>query len=93
MIDLQAYMEVKPDRRDEFLEKVQDIIIGSRAEEGNVSYVLYEEAGNTNRFVMLEEWKDQAAIDAHNQAPHFLKFMEDAKSILAGPISVKRFDH
>lgn len=92
MIALQAYMQVKPEFRDEFLEKVQPLIQGSRAEKGNISYALFEEAENSNHFVMLEEWEDQEAIDIHSQAPHFVEFIGNAEKLLAAPLSLKRFD-
>ena len=46
----------------------------SRKEPGCLSYVICKTAANPRKTVILEEWKDQAAIDAHNQAPHFTAF-------------------
>ncbi|WP_338776469.1 putative quinol monooxygenase [Metabacillus sp. FJAT-52054] len=91
MISITAYMNVKPGYREEFLEKVQQVIEHTREEEGNVSYRLYEETGNSNQFVMLEQWKDQHAIDVHNQSDHFQNFFAAAKKILAEPLTLKRF--
>ena len=48
----------------------------SRAEEGNISYDLHQEIGKPNRFVFVESWKSQAAIDEHNASEHFQNFVK-----------------
>ncbi|MBS2969218.1 antibiotic biosynthesis monooxygenase [Metabacillus sp. KIGAM252] len=91
MISITAYMNVKPEYREVFLEKVQQVVELTREEEGNVSYRLFEEVSNSNQFVMLEQWKDQHAIDVHNRSEHFQTFFASAKKILAEPLTLKRF--
>ncbi|WP_268503841.1 putative quinol monooxygenase, partial [Bacillus paralicheniformis] len=41
-----------------------------------------------NTFVMLEQWKDQNAIDAHNQTEHFQAFVQAAGDLLSEPLNV-----
>ncbi|MGD6815950.1 putative quinol monooxygenase [Metabacillus sp. 84] len=91
MISLEAYMNVKPEYREEFLDKVMHVVEQSSNEEGNISYRLYEEVNNPNHFVMLEQWKDQQSIDFHNQSEHFQTFFAAAKKVLAKPLTLKRF--
>lgn len=38
MIVLQAYIKVKPEKREEFLSEAQSLVQHSRAEEGNAQY-------------------------------------------------------
>ncbi|AZB43154.1 antibiotic biosynthesis monooxygenase [Bacillus sp. FJAT-42376] len=91
MIYITAYMNVKREYRDTFLEKVKELIERSNEEEGNYSYRLYEEVDQSNQFVMLEQWRDQHAIDLHNQSEHFQTFFDFAKKILNEPLTIKRF--
>ena len=62
-------------------EILKDVIIAvadeSRKEEGNISYVICRDAANPLKFVILEEWKSQEAIDIHSASPHFTKFKRD----------------
>ncbi|ANE46536.1 monooxygenase [Paenibacillus swuensis] len=90
MITLQAHMTIDPAFREEFLEKVKVLIAASQAEPGNISYGLYEYVEKSNRFVMIEEWEDEAAIQEHNQSPHFAEFMKFAPEALAAPVEIKR---
>lgn len=92
MIIIHAHLKVKPERREEFLEMTRALIAGSQAEEGNIMYRLFEEAGNPNSFVMVEKWKDQAAIDFHNQTDHFQSFVRTAPEFLQGPLNAEIFD-
>lgn len=92
MIFLQANIKVKHDKREEFIESVQKVISATLKEEGNASYRLFEEVNAPNNFVMLEQWKDQAAIDFHNCSPHFQEFFELAKEILAEPLTLTRLE-
>jgi quinol monooxygenase YgiN len=45
----------------------------SRAEAGCLKYELHFDQRDPNRFVMLEEWTGQEALDAHMATPHFLQ--------------------
>ncbi len=90
MITIQAYMKINPAKRDAFLEAIQTLIKHSTQEEGNVSYQLFEDAFEKNSFVMLEEWKDEASIQAHNQSTHFVSFVQFAKDgVLVAPLEAK----
>lgn len=82
---------MKPDARKEFLTQVKPLIEGSQAEEGNISYRLFEDTDQDHVFIMVEEWKDQAAIDFHNETPHFKKFGEVAGEFFLEPPVVKVF--
>ena len=43
----------------------------SRAEDGCHRYDLHVDVTNDHRFVMLEEWTDEAATVAHGKSDHF----------------------
>jgi quinol monooxygenase YgiN len=47
------------------------VVPPSRAEAGCVRYDLHQDVANPVRFVMLEEWRDAAAIDSHGKSAHF----------------------
>ncbi len=61
----------------------------SRAEVGCVFYNLFE-SHVPGHFVFHELWKSQAALDAHNLTPHYLRFVEQTKGLFArAPIAHK----
>lgn len=74
MYIIHAHIKVKPEFRQPFLEDVKNLVKGSQAEDGNISYQLYEDTTQANSFVMLEEWVDAAAVEFHFSTPHFKEF-------------------
>ncbi len=63
--------EIMPDKREEFIKLINDIIPKVRMDVGNISYSLYEEINNPNSFLIFEEWKSKKSLqkfiatDAH----------------------------
>ncbi|MFP7479344.1 putative quinol monooxygenase [Terribacillus saccharophilus] len=88
MIIIHARMSVEPEKREEFLQEIEAVMQGSQAEAGNNSYDLFQDPKDANSFVMVENWKDMEAVQAHNTSSHFQKFSEAAKKMLSAPLTV-----
>ncbi|NEO56702.1 MAG: antibiotic biosynthesis monooxygenase [Okeania sp. SIO3B5] len=54
---------IMPDKREEFIKLINDIIPKVRKESGNISYSLYEEINNPNSFLIFEEWKSRKSLN------------------------------
>lgn len=54
----------------------------SQAEAGCLQYNLHRHQEQPNRFIMVEQWLDAAALSAHQQTAHFLHFGETCGSLL-----------
>ncbi|MDT8861074.1 antibiotic biosynthesis monooxygenase [Alkalihalobacillus sp. MEB130] len=91
MVVIHAYLHVLPEKRSLFLEQVQSLIEGSKAEEGNITYHLYEDTEVKAKFIMVEEWKDEAAVAFHNETEHFKHFGSIASEYFAAPPEVLQF--
>jgi quinol monooxygenase YgiN len=63
----------KEDRKD-VLEAVQQLTAASRQEPGCVSYIPHEMAGEPNLVMIYEQYRDEAALEAHRASPHFHKY-------------------
>lgn len=48
MIIIHAVLKVNPERREQFLTESKALLAATHAEEGNLSYELYENAGEAN---------------------------------------------
>lgn len=75
-IKIVALISVKAEYAETLAMKFIELVKASREEEGNISYDLHREIGNPNRFVFVENWKSQAAVDAHNASGHFQAFVK-----------------
>lgn len=69
-----ATIVVKEEYKDELLPVFQQVVDETRKEEGNISYDLHQDINNPLKFVILEVWKSQQAIDSHNISEHFRAF-------------------
>ncbi|WP_246941569.1 putative quinol monooxygenase [Bacillus pinisoli] len=92
MIVIHAHIFVKEASRNEFLRDVVSLVENSQAEEGNISYQLYEDTTKPNKFVMLEEWKDAEAVTFHFNTPHFKEFGKMAKEYFQEPAQVVKYE-
>jgi quinol monooxygenase YgiN len=91
-IVITAYLDIKIDKVDKFLADVQEVIDKSKAEEGNASYNLFADLKEKNKFVFVEEWKGQAAVDTHFATEHFKKFNTLMDEVAASPAKIKIFE-
>lgn len=92
MIIIHAFFDVKASQRAAFLSAVKPLLAGSKAEAGNISYDLVEKVGADNQFMMVERWRDQAAVDFHNQTDHFTHFGAIADEFFNQPTQVTLFE-
>ncbi|WP_292521288.1 putative quinol monooxygenase [Methanoculleus sp.] len=88
MITIVAKCTAQPGKADELVNHARDLVQASRSETGNVSYDFYTDIGNPAKFTFIEVWKDQAAIEFHNNTPHFLGFVEKAGPLFDGPLDI-----
>ena len=75
MIKIVAKIILKEGKKAEFIKTAEELIQKSRAEEGNISYSLFEDVNNENIVAFIEEWKDLKAIEFHNNTEHFKRIV------------------
>ena len=72
MLTVIAEIKAQPGQRDEVIAAFKQLLPSVLAEDGCGQYQpLTDVNGNTpDTLFMLEQWRDQAALAAHAQAPH-----------------------
>jgi quinol monooxygenase YgiN len=91
-IVITAYLDVQTDKTEKFLAEVQEVITKSQEEEGNISYNLFADLKVNNKFVFVEEWANQAAVDTHFATEHFKKFNTLMDEVAVAPAKIKIFE-
>ena len=88
-----ATVTVKPEFKDEVLKAIKTVVDATRKEPGNIFYDVFEDIKNPLKFVFIETWKSQAAIDSHNKATHFNDFIKavDGKASLEASTLKQKF--
>lgn len=77
-----AIITVKPEQIRDMLPLFQEIVQGSQEEDGCISYNLHQDIKDSTKFIMLEEWKSQDAINYHNNTDHFKSFKAASKDMV-----------
>ena len=73
-------IQIKPEFRDAFMEAMLDDARGSvQNEPGCLRFDVVEDTEDSNRIHLYEVYRDDAAIAAHREAPHYLKWRETVK--------------
>ena len=77
-------IEVRAGARDTFLEAFRLNCIGTRQEPGNIHFDLLNDPENDHKFYAYEIFRDEAALEAHRQTPHYKKCVEIINPITIG---------
>jgi quinol monooxygenase YgiN len=84
-----ANVLVKPEKVKAFIEAAKEIIEKSNKEVGCKSYQLYQDPYASTKFVFVEEYKNQAAIDAHFASDYFKAFGPKIADMVQEPAKIK----
>ena len=87
MIKIVAKNPIKQEYKSKFIETAKELIEKSRAEEGCISYNLYESLDG-KYLTFIEEWKDEKAIENHNNSSHFKSIVPKLGEFLDGEMDV-----
>jgi (4S)-4-hydroxy-5-phosphonooxypentane-2,3-dione isomerase len=80
LTDIIAPIQIKPGFKDQFIASVtEDAPHSVRDKAGCLRFDVIQDANDTNRIWLYEVYKDEAAFQAHTQAPHFLKFRDTTR--------------
>lgn len=76
MIVLKVDMLVKPGTEEKCKEYIHILHENSRKEPGCLLYIGHQSTENPRKFLFYEQYKDQAALDAHRNAPYFKQYVQ-----------------
>lgn len=73
-------IQIKPGYKDAFMEAMLDDARGSVQDEpGCLRFDVLQDSEDPDRLHLYEVYRDQAAIEAHRAAPHYVKWRETTK--------------
>jgi quinol monooxygenase YgiN len=75
MILINLKIQIRPDRRDEWLDRVTRYMKAVREEPGCKSFNVYESIDAPNEFSIIETFESQEAGNSHVQTDHFKDFL------------------
>ena len=87
MIKIVAKNTVKKENKADFINTAKELIEKSRSEEGCISYTLNENLDG-KYLTFIEEWKDEKAIEIHNNSEHFKSIVPKLSQFKEGDMDV-----
>lgn len=88
-----AYLQVKPEYRQTFLDLANNVAkMTNENEEGVNSYVFYESIETPNLFFFFEDWQNEAAFESHLQQTYTKSLTDKYSEILVEPADVRIYD-
>ncbi len=91
MVRVIATLISKPQTVSQTSEALAALVEPTQAEEGCISYNLYQSNDDPTEFITVEEFVDDAAIDAHMASAHIAAALAVAGEILAADPQIKRY--
>jgi len=80
---LQVSIKIKPENVDAFMKKLDDNARAARTEPGCKQFEVLVDPKDKTKLMLYEVYKDEAAFEAHQQTPHFKKYVAEAVPMLA----------
>ena len=73
MVSFTVRMTFAPEDRHEIAEILKELAAASRQEPGCVSYIPHVVEGDPDTVLIYEQYRDDAAVQAHRDSAHFKK--------------------
>jgi len=87
-----ARAKVWPDKASEFRSRLTGLIAPTLQEPGCLRYEVLQNREDPTEFTFVEEWRDEAAIVAHDATDHIKDAHEWLPNLLAEEIDVRRYN-
>ncbi len=84
MISVIAKIPIKEGKVEEAIQAFKELMVQVAEEEGTLMYTLNRDQSNPNTLVIMERYKDKAALDAHSSTPHLKAFFAKSREFIGG---------
>lgn len=88
-----AKFTIKPEKRENFLEDILNLIQAIQTDAGCLAYDLFESNTEPNVFMMIEKWSDAQALDNHNKNQTLLTFATKVPEYISQKPEIIVMDH
>jgi quinol monooxygenase YgiN len=90
-IHVTARLYSRPDTQEALRRALAALTGPTRAEPGCLRYDLFQNAGQPEEFLFIEQWRTAGDLERHLQQPHIQSFIRISGDLLAGPMQVAQW--
>ena len=69
-----SHVDVIPPKKDDGIAALKTLADPTRKDGGNLRFDVYQQKSRPNHFTVVEVWRDQKGVEAHEIAPHTKQF-------------------
>ena len=80
---LEVKLRIKPENVENFMARLAENAKGARAEPGCRTFDVSVDPNDRTSVMLYEVYADEKAFEAHQQTPHFQKYLAEAVPLLA----------
>ena len=84
MVPVLAKIRIKDGKMDEAIDMIKALLTEVTKEEGTLIYKFCRDENKPNIVIVMEAYKDKAALSVHSSTPHFKEFFGKIGPILDG---------
>jgi quinol monooxygenase YgiN len=92
MLAVIAKLPIKEGKMEEAIAAFKELMVQVAKEEGTLMYALNRDPANPNILVMIERYKDKAAVEAHSSSEYFKAFFKTSGAFIAGRPEIMRLE-
>lgn len=86
-----ARVKARPGKVDELLSILGSLVEPTRKEPGCISYNLFQNNQDPTDFALIEEWKNNEALESHLATKHFKDALVKLPSLVAAEPDIQRY--
>jgi quinol monooxygenase YgiN len=83
MFVLVVQLKVKPENVDRFMKELNTNAAAARKEPGCKQFDVLVDPNDRTKMMLYEVYNDEKAFEAHQQTPHFMKYLAEGVPLLA----------
>ena len=92
IIVTKALMQIAPEYVPTFKQVIKGVVKETLKEKGCLNYAFYQDAADSTKFFLYEEYTNQEALDFHLAQPYLVEFRKARKKMVVGNIPYTIFD-
>ena len=86
-----ARVKARPGKVNELLSLLSSLVGPTRKEPGCISYILLQNNQDPTDLILIEEWKNNTALESHFATKHFKETMTKLPSLVAAEPDIQRY--
>lgn len=90
-LTLVAFLRAKPGQSEELSRRLNALVEPTRAEAGCINYDLHRSNEDETVWMLYENWRSAADLDAHFETPYLKEFVARRAEVLEGDMDLRRF--